>query len=155
MGTTTRVGYGTTPIADNAIIVSMDMDTKEFKTYSLPFTAAAVTAMAVTEDGKIWGIGYNTIFCFDPETEKIEYSENLGLKVNNRTNREFTVTVGSDGTTLFISSNITRDFYRFDTKEKKFETIAEDVGWRHVMDNYGNFYFSNETEVNKLTFIKD
>jgi len=152
MGTTTRAGYGTAAVSTQAYLLAMDMDTKKCKTYSLPFNALAITAMTVAEDGKIWGMAYDYIFSFDPVREKFDYYRDINIHCSNQTWREFKMTMGADGSCIFISGAVSKDFYRFDLNTKRLDTIAEDVGWHHVMDNYGNFYFMKGTELYKLTF---
>ncbi len=152
MGTTTRTGYGTDSIKSQAVLVAMNVDTKEHKVYDLPFTAAAVTALCTDSEGKIWGMGWDNLFCFDPATEKFVYNKKVDIACSNATWRDIKMSLGGDGSCIFISSATTRDFYRYDIASDKLEVLVEDIGWYHVGDDYGNFYFLNGVNVNKLTF---
>lgn len=152
MGTTTRAGYGTSAKATQAVLVAMNMDTYEHKTYTLPFIAGAITALCTDTEGKIWGMGWDNLFCFDPAMEKFVYNKKINIACANATWRDIKMSLGGDGSCIFISSATTMDFYRYDIKADKLDVIAENVGWYHVGDSYGNFYFLNGINVNKLTF---
>ncbi len=152
MGTTVAAGSGTSSIATQALLVAMDVDSKEIKTYDLPFSARGILALCTDDNGKIWGMGYNNIFCFDPETEKFEYTQKLDLICNNGGWRDLKMSLGGDGTCVFLSNSHTKDFYRFDLETKAFDIIAEDIGCYHQGDEEGNFYFIDGVNVNKLAF---
>jgi len=152
IGTTTTAGYGTDEIAFQAVLMSLDLDTKEYKTYNLPCAAGAVTALTVDNDGKIWGMAYNQLFSFDPVSEDFDYLFDTAIHSNNQAWREFKISMGADGSCLFISGAISQDLFRFDLNTKKLELMAENVGWYHIMDNYGNFYLMKGTELNKVSF---
>lgn len=152
MGTTVAAGSGTSARAYQALLISMDVDTKEVKKYDLPFTVRGILTMCTDDNGKIWGMAWNNIFCFDPKTEKFEFSKKLDINCNNGGWRDLKMTLGGDGTCVFISGVYTKNLYRFDLITKEFDLIAEGVGSLHTSDKEGNFYFINGTNVNKVTF---
>jgi len=152
MGTTVRPGYGTSAKASQAVLVEMDIGKKTFKTHALPNTSGCVTAMVTDGEGKIWGMSYNMMFCFDPSTSKYIYTQKQDIPCANATWRDLKMSLGGDGSCILISSSSSRDFYRFDLDTKKLTVLAENVGWHHVGDAFGNFYFISGTRVNKLSF---
>jgi len=152
MGTTVRVGYGTANKTSRAKFVEMDLDDHSVKVYDLPAASAAVTALVTDNDGKIWGMASNTMFCFDPKTSKFIYSEKISVSASNGDWRNLRMTLGGDGSCILISSSSSRAFYRFDLTSKKVDILAENVGWNHVADKFGNFYFISGMNVKKLSF---
>ena len=152
MGTTVQAGSGTSSRANQALLVSMDIETKETKTYKLPFNVRGILTMCTDNDGKIWGMAWNHFFCFDPETEEFVYTKQVDLNCNNGGWKDVKMSLGGDGKCLFVSSIITKDFFRFDMETGDFDMIAEDIGCYHVGDDEGNFYFVDGVNVNKLVF---
>jgi len=153
LGTTVRAGYGTTALSDRACIIAYDVDNKTYERIDIPQSGIhAVTAMTVTKDGVIWGFGYNLLFKYIISEKKFEFVKKMPIACGNQVYRDLTVSLSADEKVLFVSSHTTMDFYRYDIDTGSFSVIAKDVGWHHVSDNYGRFYFLKDTGINCLEF---
>ena len=152
IGTSTRAGYGTDAKVFKALLLAYDIESDTFTEYELPMSpAAAVTALTIADDGKLYGFAYNFLFCFDTEKREFVSYKQQDIVCNNQTWREFTLTPGDD-TCIFASCSYTKTLYRISLEDMIAVPIAEGVGWHHIMDHYGNFYFLNDINVYKVSF---
>ncbi|MGI6563272.1 MAG: hypothetical protein ACOX3Q_12055 [Clostridia bacterium] len=152
IGTTSRAGYGTDAKAWEAKLLAYDIAQDTFTEYELPMrNVAAITALTIAGDGNLWGFAYNYLFCFDTEKREFIAYKQQDILCNNQTWREFKLTPG-DENCIFASCAYTKTLYYVSLQDMKAYPIAENVGWGHVTDNYGNFYLLNGINVYKVSF---
>ncbi|MCD7032965.1 Ig-like domain-containing protein [Metabacillus sp. GX 13764] len=142
-------GTGSDPVAKEAKLIGYDASSgsKLFETAPVP-GKASIGALYADETGKLWGIAQDTLFLFDPASQKTVYRSsefpNAGaMRIGTD------LIKGSDG---MLYGTLGKQFFKIDTASKKVTFLHDDAS-KIAADKLGNFYFIQGDELSNGTNI--
>ena len=150
-GTSIRPGINTSATATQAEFFSYDFTTKTVKKYGAILPGITmISALITAPDGKIWGMGENKLFVFDPATEKVTYQAALNLTARKSNWQDMQMFLSKDASSVYIA-NYAGQLAKVNLSTKAFTLLFSGGGIHWAKDDNDNFYYSSGADLVKLT----
>ena len=150
-GTSIRPGINTSATATQAEFFSYDFTTKTVKKYGAILPGITmISALITAPDGKIWGMGENKLFVFDPATEKVTYQATLNLTARKSNWQDMQMFLSKDASSVYIA-NYAGQLAKVNLSTKAFTLLFSGGGIHWAKDDNDNFYYSSGADLVKLT----
>ncbi|MFY4774777.1 Ig-like domain-containing protein [Metabacillus sp. RGM 3146] len=136
-------GTGSLPAAKEAKLIGWDPSSskKLFETAPVP-GKGSIGALYSDENGMLWGIAQDTLFIFDPVSQKTVYQE-VKFPDSGAMRIGTELIKGNDG---YLYGTLNQKFFRINMTSKDV-TVLKDHASKIAKDALGNFYFIEANEL--------